>query len=232
MKTRRVCAALGLGLAFAIASGCSSGSDKKDGGTGGRDFGFGRDVPIGRDTTSGQPCEYRGQIYQPGETFTDNCVRYRCEGGNFIVQIGGSPCSDGGPDTRAGSDLPVGPEVGRTDATGAADAGRDLAPVETGRPDARPPVDVGAVDVEPREDTTPREDTAPPKTDTAVPEADTAPPAPDVAPEEVAPTVQCTYGGQKYGVGVTFSCDCNTCKCDSTGTVVLVTNNDCTIDAG
>ena len=57
-------------------------------------------------------------------------------------------------------------------------------------------------------------------------------PAPDVAPEEVAPPVQCTYGGQKYGVGVTFQCDCNTCKCDSTGTVVLVTNNDCTIDAG
>ena len=129
MNTWRVCAAIGLGLTFAIASGCNSDSDKKDAGTGGRDGSAGRDVPIGRDSTSGQACVYQGQTYEPGETFTYNCVRFRCEGGNNIVQTGGSPCSDGGPDTRPGSDVPVVPEVGRADA---ADAGRDVAPVETG----------------------------------------------------------------------------------------------------
>ena len=74
--------------------------------------------------------------------------------------------------------------------------------------------------------------TRPPRTDTAAPEVDTAPPTVDVATEDLVPPPQCTYNGQKYGIGVTFQCDCNTCKCDSTGAVVLVTNDDCTIDAG
>src|SRR5512139_697385 len=70
MNTWRVCAAIGLGLTFAIASGCNSDSDKKNDGGGGRDTGFGRDQSIGRDSTSGQPCVYQGQTYDPGETLT------------------------------------------------------------------------------------------------------------------------------------------------------------------
>ena len=234
MNTWRVCAAIGLGLTFALASGCSSDSDKKNDGGGGRDTGSGRDQSIGRDTTSGDQCEYKGQTYQPGETFTYNCVRLRCEGGgNDVVQIGGSPCTDGGPDTRSGSDVPVAPEVGR------ADAGRDVAPAETGRQDVRPPVDAQAIDVEPRADTAPREDTQPPKADTSVPAEDTAPPRVDVATEDLpALPLTCKDGttGQEYGLYVQFQCGCRTCECDpnsaGTGTIINVVADNCAVDAG
>ena len=157
MNTWRVCAAIGLGLTCAIASGCSSDSDKKNDGGGGRDTGSGRDQSIGRDTISGESCEYRGQTYQQGETFTYNCVRFRCEGGNDIVQISGSPCTDGGAGHASGQRRAGRSRSRRADA---ADAGRDVAPVETGRQDVRPPVDAQAIDVEPRADTASREDTA------------------------------------------------------------------------
>jgi hypothetical protein len=218
MNTRRVSAAMGLGLTLVLASGCSGDSSKKDAGTGNRD-GSGRDLSIGRDTASAGSCEYGGQTYQPGESFTINCVRYTCQGDNNVT-ASGTPCFDAGPDTRRASDAPVGSEVGR------ADTARDVTPAEAGRPDVTPPLDAEAIDAEAREDTTP------PHTDTAVPGEDTAPTTPDVGTEDLVPPVQCTYGGQKYGVGVTFQCDCNTCKCDDTGAVVLVTHDDCTIDAG
>jgi hypothetical protein len=220
MNTWSARAAIGLGLTLAIASGCSGDSDKTNDG-GNRDAGFKRDLPIGRDTTSGQPCVYDGQTYQPGESFTYDCVRFTCQGGNNVIQIGGSPCSDGGPDTRPANDVLVNPDRPADDG----DGNRDVAPAEAGRSDIGPPVDVGELDVG-----TP-DDTAPPEVDTAT-LADTAPPTGDVASEDLPPPVQCIYGGQKYGVGVPFACGCNTCTCDDTGTVVLVTHNDCTIDAG
>jgi hypothetical protein len=223
MNTWRVCAAIGLGMSLAIAAGCSSSSSpgKNDGG-GSRDTN--RDTSIGnRDT--GAACTANGQTYQPGESFTNNCVRYTCVSGtNFTVS--GSPCVDAitpTNDTRTVNDLSSGPEAGRADAGDAA-GNRDVSPVETARQDTVRPVDVEPTDVQPREDV------ARPGPEVE-PGVDLGPPGPDVT-QDLPPPVQCTYGGQKYGAGVSFPCDCNTCKCDNTGTIVAVTSNDCTIDAG
>jgi hypothetical protein len=218
MNTWRVCAAIGLGMSLAIAAGCSSNSSpgKNDGGS--------RDTNRGnRDTGSGSVCTNNNQTYQTGESFTNNCIRYTCVSGtNFTVS--GLPCVDAlAPtnDTRTVNDLPSGPEAGRADAGDAAGS-RDVPPVETARQDTVRPVDVEQTDVQLREDV-------------AVPDVgpgiDLGPPGPDVVQDAPLP-VQCIYGGQKYGAGVSFPCECNTCRCDNTGTIVAVTSNDCTIDAG
>jgi hypothetical protein len=213
-----------MGLALCWASvGCSSSSDsgKNDGGVK-RDTGGNRDVPYygGRDTAGSTCTAYDGTVYQSGQSFTINCVRYTCQG-NDDVTSSGSPCSDGSADLRgnadASRDLPAGNDA-RADA-GDVPGNRDAAP-DSGNRDTTPGevaaidtlvAEVLAVDVYP---------------------ADVIPPGPDVtAPVDEAPPVQCTYLGQKYGVGVPFACDCNTCKCDGTGTIVLVTNFTCGVDA-
>lgn len=223
MKTWRACAAIGLGLSLA-AFGCNGGSETKtDGGGGKRDAGVKRDVAIGAD--AGPPCVFDGTTYQPGESFTKDCVRFTCLGGNS-VSSSGSPCTDGsadqrrdaGPDAATGSDARTDTATGSDARTDTADGPgvRDTAGLEVESRDTRP-VEAGGLD------TTPAVDTG---------LEDTAAPTPDLpAAADLPPVVQCTYLGQKYGPGVPFACECNTCKCDNTGTIVLVTNHDCSVDA-
>lgn len=213
MKTWRACAAIGLGLSLA-AFGCNGGSDTKtDGGGGNRDATVKRDVAAKAD--AGPTCVFDGTTYQYGETFTKDCVRFTCLGGTN-VSSSGSPCTDGSADQRrdAGPDSATGSDA-RTDGADAPVV-RDSAGIEVETRDTRP-VEVGGLDGTPAVDAEPE---------------DSAAPTPDLpAPADLPPVVQCTYQGQKYGVGVPFPCECNTCKCDGTGTIVLVTNRDCTIDA-
>jgi len=223
MNTRSVSAAIGLGLALALASGCSGDSDKKNDGGGGvggnRDSGSGRDLPIGRDSGSGQTCTYAGQTYQQGESFIYNCVRFTCQGGNNVVQTGGAPCAD----ARSGTDAAGGSDGRRSDG---GDAARDGAPEAAGGQDARPPLDTEPVDV----GTEP--DARPPALD-ADPE-DSAPPEPDLP---VAPlTCKDSVTGQEYGLYVQFACGCRICECNpnstGTGTIINVVKDNCAIDAG
>jgi hypothetical protein len=236
MNTLRLCAAIGLGLSMAFASGCNSDSNsgKRDGG---RDLGFNRDAPINTrtststrtstNTSTNTPCtDLNGNTYQLGQSFTNNCVTYTCvSGGTFTSS--GSPCPDAAtttPDTRINRDLPIAPDVGPTVDGGSppADVGgnRDVTPTEVGRRDTNVPLDLGAPDLPPV------------GKDTAPPAVDTAPPEPDLAvPADVPVPVRCTDGVQFYNPGDTFACDCNTCICNSSGVILPLTSNNCAVDA-
>jgi hypothetical protein len=225
MNTLRACAVIGLGLSLAFASGCSdSKSNAKDGSAGGNrgTGGRGGGGTGGRTTTNtGQACTYTTSsgtpaTLNPGQSFTNNCVRYTCVSGTDFTSSG-SPCSDAGtttPDTRPGPDVAAPTDTARPVDTRTpvdTDGGRDVQPSEAGRQDTAKPLDVGAPDV-------------------AVP-ADTAPPAPDLAALADLPIV-CTKGGTSYNPGEEYAPDiCNTCICLSTGDFAC-TNRVCQVDAG
>ena len=95
MNTLRTWAVVGMGLSLAFAASC--GSDNKNDKTDGsarRDVGSNRDTPLGQDTSSSQGCEVNGTTYQPGQSFTLNCVKYTCQGDGNVTSNGTSFCTD------------------------------------------------------------------------------------------------------------------------------------------
>jgi hypothetical protein len=222
MNTLRSCAAFGLGLSLACASGCSSSnSGSKDAGRDvGRDARFNTGTNTSTGTSTNGPCVFDGVTYSVGQSFTVNCVRYTCLGDNNVTSSG-SPCNDGGPDTRLIADVAVPSDVRPADVAPPVDlVGRDAAPGETAMPDAEAPIDLAAP-----------EDTTPPPVDTT-PAIDLSSLGEDAAvSEDAPPVVQCTWGATKYNPGATFACDCNTCVCLDTGAISQLTSNDCSIDA-
>ena len=237
MNTLRACAVFGLGLSLAFAYGCSSDSTpnaKRDGSAGGgRGGGGGGGNGGSNPATTNTPCTNNGTTYQPGQYFTNNCVKWTCVSGTTFTSTG-SPCSDAGPitptDTRVNQDLPVVPDAGRDvsvpDVSAPVDqGGKDVSPTEAGKRDTVVPLDTVPLDTGAPDLVIPK-DTASPTPDLPIVVADVA----VIINLDAPPVVQCSYHGQKYPVG-DFACDCNTCTCEIGGTITPVTTNDCTIDA-
>jgi hypothetical protein len=224
MNTSRVCAVLGLGFACSLGSGCHSSSSSGPNDAG-RDTRGNRDVPSGTstntstNTSTATACTYNGTTYQPGQSFTVNCVTFTCVSGtNFTSR--GSPCTDAappdlrpGPDMAAGPDVAASPDVRSGDTVPPGDTGgaQEVAVSEAGKEDTSPPLDGGQPDL-------------------ALPE-DVAPPPPDVTstPDELA---GCLHGGDFYSPGDEYYPDsCNTCVCLASGDFAC-TNKVCEVDAG
>ena len=56
----------------------------------------------GPDASPGGPCVVNGVTYQPGQSFTLNCLRWTCAGGGNITGGTGAPCSEAGAAGGAG----------------------------------------------------------------------------------------------------------------------------------
>jgi hypothetical protein len=244
MNTLRVCATIGLGLSLAVGAGCKSDSNatKKDAAPLDTRRTDAPGTSTGSDSASG-PCVFNGTTYQPGQSFTVNCITYTCTGGDNVTGRG-TACSDAGPtpDVARAPDLPTNRDT--TSDSSDTRLGEAGAPVDVGSKDVQPgeagPVnkDVGGKDTLVPDVLVPQ-DTTPPEPDAFVPE-DTAPPSPDlpVVVADTAPPSTCSYGGQNYLAGqpcqgVPFACGTKTCECDLVGgaPVIVTIPETCAVDA-
>ena len=103
------------------ASPCSDAANSIDVSTM-NDAAYARDFMAMSSPDTLQPCTVGGVTYQPGQSFTNNCITYTCAGGTNLNSMGSS-CSDAANADVANLDG-VKPDVGRIDAVNA-DAGEN-----------------------------------------------------------------------------------------------------------